>query len=72
MLEPLDIKCLSLRIDSENVVTLDIQVGEQWRRVIKTFHAGYTHWNVSRGALEIGNGTSDVTAEYQEYQEGEE
>ncbi len=64
--EPMDIKNISLRIDSEGVVTLDIQVGEQWRRVIKTFHAGYTHWNVGRMALEIGDGTTDVTDEYQE------
>lgn len=71
MPEPLDIKTISLRIDSEGIVTLDIQVGEQWRRVIRTFHAGYTHYNVGRMALEIGDGTEDVTSEYQS-QEGEE
>lgn len=72
MLEPLDIRNLSLRIDSEDVVTLDIQVGEQWRRVIRTFHAGYTHYCCGRASLEIGEGTKDVTAEYRELEGDEE
>lgn len=66
MLEPLNIRNLALRIDGEGNVTLDIQVGEQWRRVIRTFHAGYTHYCCGRAALEIGEGTKDVTAEYRE------
>lgn len=72
MPEPLDIHSLWLRIDSENSVTLDIQVGEQWRRVIRTCHAGLTSEYLSRGWLEVGSGVIDVTAEYQELEDNAE
>jgi hypothetical protein len=63
--EPMDIRGIQLTIDADNDVKLDLWVGNQWRRVIRSYHAGYTSHFVSRLALEIGEETTDVTAEYE-------
>jgi len=71
MTELINLRTIHLRIDSEGHTIVDIQVGEQWRRVIKTFHSDYTDYYAGGLALVVDDETKDVTAEYQEYQEGE-
>ena len=60
----IDIACVHLTIDPDGIITLDIQVGDQWRRVLRAFHAGYTDYYLSGGSLELGGATKDVTSEY--------
>jgi len=61
----IEVEEVHLNISSNNFVYLDIKVDGRWRRIINAYHAGITDYYVSNFGMELGDGTMDVTADYE-------